>query len=214
MLKIIIIVVIFILGLMFFCRDCLTGSSKTGIAGLEGFENKYSCPNILIKKDNSIFLYNSKLAKVPGVNPIKFDTLEDYVQFLEWQRSQNIECPVLYLEQTYDTQNNEMFTASGNPFLQPDATIQLSILGKNPEGVTALDNAGYDNPPYNQNQHPAFDRQNQYIGLKTPMDKMFQDSSNTYSPNAMDTNWGGVGFSRGAVKQGEFADDNVKIAVA
>ena len=197
---------------MFFCRDCFKGSLGAPGLNLEGFENKYTCPNILIKKDNSIYLYNSKLAKVPGVNPIQFDNLDDYVQFLEWQRSQNIDCPVLYLEQTYDTQNNEIYTASGNPFLQPDATIQLAVQGENPQGTAPLDNAGYDNPPFNQNEYAAFDRQNQYIGLKTPLDKMFQDSSSGYSANAMDPNWGGVSYAQSLVKQGDYAQDSVKMA--
>ncbi len=197
---------------MYFCRDCFLDNILG--SNLEGFENKYTCPNILIKKNNDIYLYNSKLAKVPGVNPIKFDNLDDYVQFVEWQRSQNIDCPVLYLEQTYDTQNNEIYTASGNPYLQDDATINLSILGPNAQGITPLDNAGYDNPPYNQNEHPAFDRQNQYIGLKTPLDTMYDQSSSTYSANAMDTNLGGVSYTQSRIKSGDYVEDEVSIAVA
>jgi hypothetical protein len=52
------------------------------------------------KKDNKFYLYNSKVVKVPGVNPVVFNNLEDYVEFIEWQRSQNINCPVLFLQQT------------------------------------------------------------------------------------------------------------------
>ena len=214
MIKITIIILVFILGLMYFCRDCFSNNNSSFGPNLEGFENKYTCPNILIKKDNSIFLYNSKLAKVPGVNPIKFDTLDDYVQFLDWQRSQNIDCPVLYLEQTYDTQNNEIYTASGNPFLQDDATINLAVLGPNAKGITPLDNAGYDNPPYNQNEHPAFDRQNQNIGLKTPLDNMYQNSAGSYSANAMDTNWGGSAYARSRIKAGDYKEDAVFMQVA
>ena len=196
---------------MYFCRDSFTASINNVGPNLEGFENKYSCPNILVKKDSSIYLYNSKLAKVPGVNPIKFDNLDDYVQFLDWQRSQNINCPVLYLEQTYDTQNNEIYTATGNPFLQDDATLNPAILGPNAKGITALDNAGYDNPPYNQDEHPAFDRQNQYIGLKTPLDTMYNESSSGYSANAMDTNWGGSSYARSRIKAGDYVEDEVSL---
>ena len=40
----------------------------------------------------------------------------------------------------------------------------------------------------------GFDPQNQYIGLKTPIDQIgFQG---TKSPNPMDTNWGGIKYTQ------------------
>lgn len=60
------------------------------------------CPNLLVQKGSKIFLYNTRLAEVPGVNPISFNTLEEYTEFLDWQKSQGIVCPVLYLQQIYD----------------------------------------------------------------------------------------------------------------
>jgi len=84
----------------------LTGGVFIGKKAIkEGFNNNTGyCPNVLIQKGSEFYLYNSKRAKVPGVNPIKFNTLEDYTEFIKWQRSQGIRCPVLYLQQTYDTQ--------------------------------------------------------------------------------------------------------------
>ena len=67
------------------------------------------CPDILIQQGNKIYLYNSKKATVPGVNPILFENLESYVEFLNWQKSQNISCPVLYLQHSFDTQGNEAY---------------------------------------------------------------------------------------------------------
>ena len=68
---------------------------------IEPFTSK-QCPNILIQKGKRIFLHNSKLAKIPGVNPIEFNNLEDYVEYVKWQRSQKINCPVLFLQHSYD----------------------------------------------------------------------------------------------------------------
>ena len=70
--------------------------------------------------------------------------------------------------------------------------------------VTKLFDAGRNDPPYNQNSYPAYDPQDQYIGLKTPLDKMFHDNKDAKSPNPMDTNWGGVAFSRKQVDDGYF----------
>jgi len=44
----------------------------------EGFGQSLTtrCPNMLIEKDGKIYLYNTRLANVPGVNPIQFNNLE------------------------------------------------------------------------------------------------------------------------------------------
>ena len=203
MIKLFIIGLIFILGLIFFCKN---NNSLT-----ENFVNSsnYECPNLLIKKNNKIFLYNSKEARVPGVNPIQFNNLEDYTEFIEWQRSQNIRCPVLFLEQSYDAQNNQIYDIKANPFLQPDVNIGPIFQSQNLAGTTSLDNAGTDDPPYNQNDYAAFDPYNQYIGLKTPLDKMFQDNSALCSANPMDPNWCGHEYTKEAVDRGDYKEDYV-----
>jgi hypothetical protein len=83
----------------------------------EGLTNMANprCPDILVQKDKKYFLYNSKVAKVPGVNPVEFDNLEDYVEFMDWQRSQGIRCPVLYLQTTYDAQGNSVYKVRPSP---------------------------------------------------------------------------------------------------
>ena len=48
------------------------------------------CPNMLIEKDGRYALFNNDLAYVPGVNPIEFSSLDEYSEFLDWQKSQNI----------------------------------------------------------------------------------------------------------------------------
>ena len=98
----IIYIIIFCLGILFM----ITNEPKNLI---ESFTISNKCPNILIQKGNNIYLYNSKLAKIPGRNPIRFNNLNEYIQYLRWERSQNIRCPVLFLQQTYDAQGNEVY---------------------------------------------------------------------------------------------------------
>ena len=74
----------------------------------------YRCPNILIQKGAQFFLYNSKLANVPGVNPIVFQSLEDYSEFVQWQRQKGINCPVLQLQESFDAQGNPVYKAYDN----------------------------------------------------------------------------------------------------
>jgi len=85
----------------FSLRQCL----KEGF----GEPSTARCPNMLIEKDSKIYLYNSQLANVPGVNPIQFDNLAEYTEFLNWQKSVNIHCPVLYLQYTNDAQGQNVY---------------------------------------------------------------------------------------------------------
>ena len=74
-----------------------------------------SCPNILLKKGDKYLLQNTKKMMVPGVNPIQFNNLDEYEEFIKWQRSQKINCPVLYLEYAYNTQDQPVYFVSPNP---------------------------------------------------------------------------------------------------
>lgn len=138
----------------------------------EGFVSN-QCPTTMIKKGNQIILYNPQLAKVPGVNPITLSSLEDYKDYVKWQRASNINCPILHLERMYDTQGNENYEIKPSFMLdQPSGALNhdLPIVNKRPS-VSQLLNASYDNNvPYNQNSFPAFDPYNQNVGTMTQHD--------------------------------------------
>ena len=169
-LKVLFIFVVFSLGLYYVVNQPI----------METFENNTSirCPNLLIQRGSSLYLSNSKLANVPGVNPIKFNNLDEYVEFSKWQRSQGIRCPVLYLQEVYDTQGKRVYKSRPSPENPqsglPDA---FSI-----EGTKLLD-AGRDDPPFNKNSYPAYDQQSQYIGLKTPLDNMYNTNTRMINPD-------------------------------
>ena len=114
------LILIFLMGL--YVSSCY-GNGKI----FEGFEGKDKrCPNMLVQIDKNYFLYNSNLAKIPGVNPIRFNNLEEYVEFLDWQKSQGINCPVLYLQKTYDTQGTSVYKIRPDP-LDPEGGLPSTI---------------------------------------------------------------------------------------
>jgi hypothetical protein len=156
------------------------------------------CPDILVQKGSEIWLKNSKLAEIPGVNPVKFDNLEEYTRFVEWQRSQKIDCPVLALQQSFDAQNESVYKVA--PGLSMDTT----------RGNDKLVDATRGNPPYNRNTYPAFDPHNQTVGRPTVLD-VYGDVGETHaqSPNPMDPNWGGAEYSMAAVNAGNYAGREV-----
>ena len=161
--KIIIFFILFLGGLYFYINY---NNTKEGLTTLNG-ENR--CPNLLIQKGVKFFLYNSNIAEVPGVNPIEFNNLEEYIEFLEWQRGAGIICPVLYLQNTYDTQGNSVYKVRPGPTdLQGGLPPTIPTL-PNP---TKLIDATQSDMPYNINSVPAHDQTSFYQGTTTPLDQM------------------------------------------
>ena len=196
---------LFCMGLYFYCKSVLNETSITPTK--EPFENdsdksQFQCPNLLIQKGARFYLYNSKMPESPGVNPIEFDNLEDYVGFLEWQRSKNMRCPVLFLQQSIDAQGNTVYkirpsVTEPQGGLPPSSITQTqerppvgSFTGPNintssvsPQIVTnpsqfnstnrsLLIDSNQDDSFYNKNSYPAFDAHGFYSGVFTPLDEM------------------------------------------
>ena len=205
--KLLVIVIIFLLGLYYEC-------SRSGHSTKEAFTGShYRCPNILIQKGQYLYLFNSKIAEVPGVNPIVFNNLEEYVEFIDWQRSQGIRCPVLFLQEIYDTQGKPVYKMRPSPTDQQGGLPPTIPMGKQMPQQSKLIDAGRSDPPYNVNSYPAFDHDNQYIGLETPLDKMYHEDNINKSPNPMDPNWGGPEYTQELVDKGYYAEDEVMINV-
>lgn len=210
--KVLFLLTIFLLGLYYY-----TYSYKS----IEQLENigDYKCPNMLIEKDGEIYLYNSKLATVPGVNPIKFDSLSEYSEFLDWQTSQGINCPILYLQYTTDTQNNDLIQIKPSIFENhgglPNQNI-ANLTGKPDkeyyEENKMLDATKNSTPrsknKFNTGMYSGFDKHNQNIGLDTPLDKLFHENTSK-SRNPYDTNWGGKSYTEEAVQRGDYKDREV-----
>ena len=184
----------------------------------EGFKGsfKHQCPNLLIQKNNEIFLYNTKKANVPGINPIKFNNLDEYTEFVDWQRSQKINCPILFLQKNYNAQGNTVYTARSSPDNLQGGLSNMYLDNEELDNefedkeYSKLLDASRDDPPYNKNSYPAYDQQNQYIGINTPLDKMYNEKGSV-SANPMDSNWGGNAFTKKAVDSGKYKGNARKI---
>jgi hypothetical protein len=180
----------------------------------EGFESN-QCPDILVQKDKEIYLHNSRLAKIPGINPIRFNNLEDYVEYVKWQRSEGMECPVLYLQRTYDAQGNSVYKNRPSPLEKEGGLPVISGINlTNRNNRSLLFDASRDNLPWNKNLYPGFDAEGQNIGLITPLDKMYHENPGGISPNPMDSNWGGQNYTQSLINKGDYEENNVKINVA
>ena len=222
-------ILVFLIGLYFYAKcsdpeyvEGLTNNNNNANSGIR-------CPNLLIQKGSKFYLYNSKVAKVPGVNPVEFDNLEDYTEFLDWQRSQGIRCPVLYLQETYDAQGNPVYKARPS-VSEPQAGLPPSIASSTGDVInetslgypnalaypnpTLLVDATRNDPPYNKNSYPAYDESSYYIGTTTPLDAMdMAQEKSGVSANPMDPNWGGSKYTQQLVDKGYYKGNEVSLYV-
>lgn len=166
------------------------------------------CPNILVQHGSEIFLYNSKVEKVPGVNPIRFKSLEDYSEFMDWLRGRGIRCPVLFLQYSYDVQGNAVYKIRPSPTdlqggLSPNVPYSPA-----PAALVQMMDASRDNPPFNNQMYDGFDPLNFNIGDYTEHDVAFREKELTmkYSDNPMDSNWGGRQYTEAVVASGAYVD--------
>ena len=179
----------------------------------EEFSNN-DCPDVLIQKGKHLYLINNKVAKIPGRNPIRFNNLEEYVEYLKWQRHEGKKCPVLYLQNSYDIQGNLVYINRQSPFEKAGGTPIISGLNLfNNNNRSLLLDATRNHPPFNKNLYPGFDPQDQNVGLKTPLDKMYHADPGGVSPNPMDKNWGGAEYTEKKVQEGDYKEDEVKIYI-
>jgi hypothetical protein len=174
-----IVLTIFIIGLIY-----IVLTSKNGLR--EGFNTNNNCPNLLIKKDGAYFLYNKNKSEVPGVNPIRFEHLEDYTEFIGWLRNQGIKCPILYLQQTYDTQGKRTFK------MLPDT-----------------DNINNSLPTHNSDTVKPYDPLNQSIGKESSLNPI---GSNIFQrDNPFSNEFEGEQQAESDVKSGYYKDDEVLV---
>ena len=190
---------------------CLTKGS------IEGFENfvyntgtqqsiehphhrEASCPDLLIGTDHGILLLNSNEPRGPN-NPIRFNHLDEYIQYAEQLKKEGKNCPILYLQQESNAQGEDVYRMRPSPFSMDGGLQPIQV---NP--VAVLDSTR-DNPSFNQNMYAGFDSHGQDVGVYNELDAIHNSTQQQQlSDNPMDTNWGGVTYSQEMVLSGKYAD--------
>ena len=218
-----ILVLNFLLGMYLYVTgglDILT--AKEPMQGTKGpIDVPPQCPNLLVKKGNVLLMYNTQKSLAEGVNPILFPSLDNYKEYYSKQRANGSQCAMLYVQEEYDTQGNQVYRARGNPFdlgggLSPftmltDDAGRYKLDRGNPLQVQ---DASRDNPEYNANMYPGYDPTSQYQGRYTTIDQV-HDSTQAEpggSLNPFDPNWAGVVATQEAIQQGRFEENNVYMA--
>lgn len=176
-----------------------------------------TCPDLLIQKGVRLYLYNTDIPESEGVNPLLFDTLDQYTQYLEKQRKKGIHCPILFLQQETNTQGKDVYRMRASPLdktqqgIPTYTNINANELPKaSKDYVHPVIDASRENPPYNNNMYPSFDPYGQDIGKYTKLDFIHESTSLPYkSDNPMDSNWGGTQYTQEMVLSGKYKDNEV-----
>ena len=198
--KLIFISLIFLLGINFYLKFN---------NNIETMDNRDKCYNMLIEKDGKIVLFNSKIPKKKGSNPIEFNNLDEYAEFYEKQKNLNKDCKLLYLQYTTDTQNNDLIQIkpsifevnTGLPITKKKETTKY--FEKNKILDATLNSTPNSDIKFNTGMFSGFDQYNQNIGLDTPLDKIYHELSEV-SRNPADPKWGGKEFTKKALDRGEY----------
>lgn len=221
----ILIVIIAIACILFYIKP--TFRVLEGFTGVTGSKVELSqsvdCPNMLMEKDGKYYLYNKNKPYDEGKNPIEFDNLEDYSNFVKRENKRGNICPILFLQQSYNTQGEREYKIRPSPTdLQGGAPpIMENTKNANKQtylnmfkGTGLLVDAGESHSPYNKNLYPSFDPMNQQVGQKTPLDLMDMiQETKEMSPNPEDPNWGGNAYTQSLLNSGYYNNDNVEIYV-
>lgn len=176
-LKIFLYLLLGLIGLYFYTKQVIVGTEES--VGAEGFTLNTACPNLLVQKGDKIYLYNSNKVQVPSINPLIFDNLEEYTEYLDWQRSKNIRCPVLYMRQMFDTQGQNVYKVLPS-ITEPQA------------GLNAISTTQSQQPP--QQQQPQLPPNLEY---------------DPDMANAMSDKWAGAEYTQKMVDAGMFAGNEV-----
>lgn len=143
------ILFVFILGILFITNDVM--KQESFVSG--------QCPTTMIKNGEHIMVYNPKMAKIAGVNPIRLNDLEDYKEYVRWQKKNKLDCPILHLEKVFDTQGQEMYE------IKPSFATDIPMGSLNHSMPTMPQDASRDNRLFNQNFLPGMDPYNQTPGV-------------------------------------------------
>ena len=90
-------------------------------------ESSDLCPTLLIKRGNKYMLFNKNMPEEVGQNPLFFDNLDQYKDYVETQRKlYNQQCPVLFLQEENNAQGESVYRMRNS---QENGNVDPLLLG-------------------------------------------------------------------------------------
>lgn len=167
----------------------------------EPFQDKPTCPDLLVQQGNVLALYDSK-QPMTETNPIIFPDIHAYTEYAD----KTPHCPVLFVRSENDIQGNQVYRIRPSPTDPQPGLPSIAPLVPSP-----YVDASRENGEFNQLSYPGFDPTSQDVGRYTVLDAI-HDSTEREGPisvNPADPNWGGVRYTQSEVDSGKYDDYNV-----
>ncbi len=187
---------------LFSVRKIMLSNNTKNKNTSETLKNKSErCPNVLVKKNNVLLLYND----INNNNelPVQFNNLDEYINHVQTQRKNGKDCPVLFLQQENNTQGNDVYRIRSDPLNQQGGMQPLSV-------VAPVIDSNLKNPPYNKGNYNGFDPYGLQVGVYNDLDKIHNSTAlSKISDNPLDPNWGGVEYTQTAVDMGKYKENEV-----
>lgn len=168
----------------------------------------HPCPNMLVKGDGKILLYNSN--KINQTAPIEFKDLNEYSNYLDKQHKNGVNCPVLFLQKESDSQSKDVYRIRQSPFYIEGGLPALPInVHNNSIPIKTIDASRQNG--YNIGTYQGFDPYNFNNGRYSDLDVIHDSTQYTKggSLNPADPNWLGVISTQSAVDRGVFKENEV-----
>lgn len=185
------------------------------VEGLENQDEKNkeskenTCPDLLIRSGSTILLINTKLPR-SDTNPLPFNSLDEYIQYVEIQKRNGSNCPVLFLQEETNTQGHQVYRARSDPHSYEGALPATPNINNNTESPYKYIDASRESDTYNRNQYAGFDPTNLYVGRYSELDKIHDSTEMVpISDNPMDSNWGGIVYTHNVVASGKYKENEV-----
>jgi len=173
-----------------------------------------SCPNLLVRNGTKLSLLNSNMKEIVGVNPLIFNSLEDYKKYVTIENNKGNHCPVLYIQEENNSQGKDIYKMYSDPLniepgLTPITLMNYSNVESMSTPIPVLD-ANRENSPFNANNYPGFDPYGLNVGEFTTIDEVHNSTKkDKINDNAMDSNWSGVIKSQQSVASGKYIGNEV-----
>lgn len=215
MLWIVLLILLYIIGCYFY--------ATTSLYSYEGFQNPDNCPNVLVQNGSRFYLYNTRKHEVPGVNPIVFETLEQYVDYTVYLKNSGQNCPVLYLQKLNNTQGEDVYKVRNDP-----QDPQGGIPPPPPPEQTPYEYKMYmDNLAQTISQNLSVGEirninklaltksvlSTEPAGCERTPDNIKPLELQGLSADPMENNWGGPEFTQALIDQGYYAGNEVSMYV-
>ena len=133
------------------------------------------CHDLIEERNNKIYIYNSKSEVIPGINPLVFETMDDYKKHMAWKEKNGSSCPVLYIKRKYTTQNKLGYQLKQDPSSEDVYTLppEDNTQHHKDNGDKDYKRNLYNSDLVNNTDFPGFDPTDQDIGKKNPIDMKF-----------------------------------------